>query len=149
MKTLRVLALLCWTLTLLAIPASVAYASCDNPETTIEAANCGSQNVSKTKPCNKTAGKTTTTTVSNCADNATKNIVNTISLVAGIVAVFMIMIGGYRFVTSGGGLGDATSGKASNVSSARNTVLYALVGLIIIAVAQVLVRFVFDKATKP
>jgi hypothetical protein len=51
----------------------------------------------------------------------------------------MIIIGGFRYITSGGDSG--------SVSSAKNTVLYAIVGLIIVALAQVIVRFVLSKST--
>lgn len=81
-----------------------------------------------------------------CADNAAatgtldtliKNIVNVLSVIIGILAVIFIIIAGFKFITSGG-----DSGK---VTSARNTVIYAIVGLIIVALAQVIVRFVLDK----
>ncbi len=66
-----------------------------------------------------------------------KNIINTLSAIGGIIAVIMVIIGGFKFVTSGGD---------SNASaSARNTIIYALVGLIIIAFAQVIVQFVLQR----
>lgn len=67
------------------------------------------------------------------------SIVNIISVIVGIIAVIMIIIGGLKFITSGG-----DSGK---VSSAKSTILYALVGLIIVALAQFIVRFVLGKLT--
>lgn len=63
-----------------------------------------------------------------------KNIVNILLFVVGAVAVLMIVIGGLRYVTSGG---DSTS-----VTSAKNTVLYAVVGLIVAAAAYAIVNFV-------
>jgi type IV secretion system pilin len=72
--------------------------------------------------------------------NATiENIVNVLSVIVGIVAVVMIIIGGFRYITSGGDSG--------NVAGAKNTILYAIVGLIIVALAQVIVRFVLSKST--
>lgn len=67
------------------------------------------------------------------------NIVNVFSVVVGIVAVIMIIIGGFRYITSGGDSG--------NVSGAKNTILYAIVGLIVVALAQFIVKFVLSKAT--
>ncbi len=67
------------------------------------------------------------------------NIVNVLSLIVGIVAVVMIVVGGFRYITSGGDSG--------NVSGAKNTILYAIVGLIIVALAQFIVRFVLSKST--
>jgi len=68
--------------------------------------------------------------------NATINI---FSIVIGIVAVIMIMVGGFNFVTAGG--------DSSKVSSARATIAYAIVGLIIAAFAQALVKFVLKKTS--
>jgi hypothetical protein len=67
------------------------------------------------------------------------NIVNILSIIVGIVAVVMIIIGGFKYITSGGDSG--------SITSAKHTIIYAIVGLIIVALAQVIVRFVLSKAT--
>lgn len=59
------------------------------------------------------------------------------SFIVGIIAVVMIIIGGVKYITSGGDSG--------NVTGAKNTILYAVIGLIVVALAQVIVRFVLDK----
>jgi hypothetical protein len=51
----------------------------------------------------------------------------------------MIIIGGLRYITSGG--------RDTGVTSAKNTILYAIIGLIIVALAQLLVRFVLRQVT--
>jgi cytochrome bd-type quinol oxidase subunit 2 len=66
-------------------------------------------------------------------------IVNIFSAVVGVVAVVMIIVGGLRYITSGG-----DSGK---VGTAKNTLIYAIIGLVVVALAQVIVHFVFAKAT--
>lgn len=66
------------------------------------------------------------------------DIINIFSIIVGIVAVIMIIFGGFRYITSGG--------NQESVKSARNTIIYALVGLIIVALAQVIVRFVLREA---
>ncbi len=66
-------------------------------------------------------------------------IVNLLSVIVGIVAVVMIIIGGFKYITSGGDSG--------SITSAKHTIIYAIVGLIIVALAQVIVRFVLSKAT--
>lgn len=63
--------------------------------------------------------------------------VNILSVVAGIVAVIMIIVGGFKFMTSGG--------DSNKTAGARNTIVYALIGLVIVALSQVLVKFVLDK----
>jgi hypothetical protein len=74
----------------------------------------------------------------NSLNNLIANIVNILTIIVGIVAVIMIIIGGFKFITSGG-----DSGK---ITSARQTVTYAIVGLIIVALAQFIVRFILSKA---
>lgn len=71
--------------------------------------------------------------------NMIKSIVNLLSIIVGVVAVFMIIIGGLRYITSGG--------DSSNVNSAKNTILYAIVGLVVVAMSQVIVQFVIGKLT--
>ena len=66
-----------------------------------------------------------------------RKIVNFLSALVGVVAVIMIIVGGFRYITSGG--------NDTSVTSAKNTILYAIIGLVIVALAQVLVRFVLDK----
>ena len=61
---------------------------------------------------------------------------NILSVLVGVAAVFMIVLGGYRYVSSGG-----DSGK---VSSAKSTILYAVIGLVIVALAQGIVVFVLN-----
>jgi hypothetical protein len=68
-------------------------------------------------------------------------VIQIFSVVAGIAAVIMIITGGLRYITSGG--------DSSKVSGAKNTILYAIIGLVIVALAQIIVRFVLDTATKP
>jgi Type IV secretion system pilin len=70
-------------------------------------------------------------------DNAIQAGINLFSVVVGIIAVIMIIIGGFKYITSGG-----DSGK---IGSAKSTIIYALVGLVIVALAQVIVRFVIVK----
>ncbi|MFZ1484402.1 MAG: pilin [Candidatus Saccharimonadales bacterium] len=69
------------------------------------------------------------------------NVINIFSAVVGIAAVLMIIYGGFRYITSGG-----DSGK---VSSAKNTIIYAVIGLVIVALAQFIVKFVLDKTVTP
>lgn len=68
-----------------------------------------------------------------------KKVINIFSLVIGVVAVIMIILGGFKYITSGGDSG--------NVTGAKNTILYAVIGLIIVALAQIIVRFVLQTAT--
>lgn len=64
---------------------------------------------------------------------------NLFSVILGIIAVVMIMYGGYKYITA--------NGDSGNITSAKHTIIYALIGLVVVALAQSIVRFVLDKAT--
>jgi hypothetical protein len=49
-----------------------------------------------------------------------------------------MIYGGFKYITS--------SGDSGNVTAAKNTIMYALIGLIIVALAQIIVRFVLAKS---
>jgi cytochrome bd-type quinol oxidase subunit 2 len=68
-----------------------------------------------------------------------KLVINVFSLVVGVVSVIMIIIGGLKYITSGG--------ESGNITGAKNTILYAIIGLVVVALAQVIVKFVLAKAT--
>ncbi|MGD0284578.1 MAG: hypothetical protein ABSB12_03225 [Candidatus Saccharimonadales bacterium] len=60
-----------------------------------------------------------------------------ISIIAGVAAVIMIVIGGVRFMVSGG--------DPSSVASARSSIIFAVVGLIVIVASEALFLFVINK----
>ena len=61
------------------------------------------------------------------------------SIIVGAISVIMIIIGGFRYITS--------SGDSSNVQAAKNTILYAIVGLAIVLLAQLIINFVVGQAS--
>lgn len=67
-----------------------------------------------------------------------KLVINIFSIIVGVVSVIMIIIGGLKYITS--------AGDSNNVTSAKNTILYAIIGLVVVALAQVIVRFVLGNA---
>ena len=80
-----------------------------------------------------------------CSGNGTaavggiiRTVINVMSFFVGLVAVIMIIVGGFKYITSGG-----DSGKASN---GRTTIVSALIGLVIVALAQVIVQFVLTNS---
>lgn len=77
------------------------------------------------------AGSTLSTTV--------QRVVNLFSMFVGIVSVVMIILGGFRYITAGG-----DSGK---INTAQQTIIYAIVGLVVVGFAQVIVRFVIAVAS--
>ena len=70
-------------------------------------------------------------------DSVLKKGLNLFSAIIGIIAVVMIMVGGLKYMTS--------QGDSANVASAKNTILYAVIGLVVVALAQVIVKFVLDR----
>lgn len=66
-----------------------------------------------------------------------KTITNTILYILGAVAVLMIIIGGVRYVVSGG--------DSSAVSGAKNTILYAVIGLVVAMLAFAIVNFIIGR----
>lgn len=62
------------------------------------------------------------------------------SAIVGLIAVVMIVVGGLRYMMSGG-----DSGKTA---AAQNTVLYAVIGLVVAAFAQIIAQFVLKKVSK-
>lgn len=64
--------------------------------------------------------------------------VEIISYIAGIIAIIMIIISAIRFITS--------NGDASKVGTAKTALVYALIGIAVAGLAQVLVRFVLGTA---
>lgn len=53
------------------------------------------------------------------------------------ISVIVIMIGGFKYIVS--------SGDPAKVNNAKNTILYALIGLIVAIFAQVIVSFVLSR----
>ena len=76
------------------------------------------------------------------ADNGVNKIIkvaiNLISVIAAVIAVIMIIVSGFKYITA--------RGDSNQITSARNSLLYAIVGLVVVAFAQVIVRFVLAKS---
>ncbi len=64
-------------------------------------------------------------------------ILNTVFTVVGIVAVVMIVIGGVNYTTS--------QGDSQKVQKAKNTIMYGIIGLIIVLLAFAIVNFVLNS----
>jgi hypothetical protein len=83
-----------------------------------------------------------------CQDHSTTNPIlssggvlnkatNIITAIAGFIAVVMIIVSGLQMVTS--------SGNPEKISSARNTIIYSSVGLVVIALARLIILFIAGK----
>ena len=67
-------------------------------------------------------------------------IINVVLAVVGLVSVFMIILGGFTYMTS--------QGDAAKVKRGKDTLLYGIIGLIIALVAFAIVNFVLDSIFK-
>lgn len=81
----------------------------------------------------------TTGTGTDTINNIITTVINLFSMIVGIIAVIMIIYGGLRYITSGG--------DSTKITSAKNTIIYALIGLVVVALAQFIVKFVLNKVT--
>ncbi len=86
------------------------------------------------------ANCTNTSTSGKTIGSLLNTVINIMSIVIGAVAIIMIIVGAFKFLTA--------AGDSNNVASARNTIIYALVGLVIAALAQILVHFVLTNINK-
>lgn len=64
-------------------------------------------------------------------------ITNVLLFVVGAISVIMVIIGGLRYILSGG--------NNANVTSAKNTVLYAIIGIVVALFAYAIVNFVLSS----
>ena len=66
-----------------------------------------------------------------------RQVTNVILYIVGIIAVIMLIVGGIKYVVSGG--------DSKKVTDAKNTVLYAIIGLVICFLAFAIVNFVLPS----
>ncbi len=130
-------------ITLLSLSTLFAFAV---PALATSGVSAFSQNDINDQTCSGTSGDLTGHTAGCSADQSTLNkyatlIINLLSVIIGFVAVVMIIFGGFRYITSGG--------SSEKVSGAKNTILYGIIGLVIVALAQVIVQFVLNKTANP
>jgi len=63
-------------------------------------------------------------------------VVNTLIFVIGLVAVIMLIVGGFRYVFS--------QGNEKAVQGAKDTILYAIIGIVVAVLAFAIVNFVIQ-----
>jgi Type IV secretion system pilin len=72
-------------------------------------------------------------------DQILKNIINAALFIVGAASVLMMIYGGIRYTLS--------AGNATHVTTAKNTIMYALIGLIVAVLAYAIVNFVLGAIT--
>jgi len=71
--------------------------------------------------------------------NKLETILNVVFATLGALAFFIMVLAGFRYV--------ASQGDPTKVANAKNTLIYAAAGLIIVATAAIIVNFVMGRAT--
>lgn len=74
------------------------------------------------------------TNLANGDESLIRRIINIMLYAIGVISVVMLIFGGFRYVISGG--------QKEAVTAAKNTILYAIVGLLIAIFAYAIVQFV-------
>jgi len=72
-------------------------------------------------------------------NSLTQTIVGILSFVVGVLSVIMIIVGGIRYTLS--------NGDSGRIKSAKDTVLYSVIGLVVSLLAYVIVNFVVGQFT--
>lgn len=70
-------------------------------------------------------------------DGILRKATSLVLILVGIASVIMIIIGGFKYVIS--------NGDSNAINSAKNTILYAVIGLIVALLAQAILVFVIGK----
>lgn len=68
------------------------------------------------------------------ADGIIIRIANIMAAIGGMIAIIIIVLSGLRFVQSGG--------SSEDITGARRALIYAIVGLVVIAIARLLVQLI-------
>jgi len=132
------LAALISTVAIVAVPLGAPALVAAQPDIQDCLSQGSSLQVNANGDCNSVSTNTAQSTTK--INTLIKDVINIFSIIVGVVSVIMIIIGGFRYITSGGDSG--------NVSSAKNTIIYAIIGLVIVALAQFIVQFVLNKVAQ-
>lgn len=114
--TLGIIALTLFALTFIASPA--AQAACGNPANGYQAGlDCGNGAISVPTAINRT--------------------IDVLLYITGAASVIVMVVGGLRYVLSGG--------DPKNTAAAKDTIMYAAIGLVVSLLAYAIVNFVLTQ----
>ena len=83
-------------------------------------------------------GDNTPSNLVNGDSSIIKRSINIMLFAVGVLSVVMLIFGGFRYVISGG--------KKESVTNAKNTILYAIVGLLVAVFAYAIINFILGAA---
>ncbi len=99
--------------------------------------DCSPGGVAYGKPVCNDVNTQSNSTGSNVLITLIKDAINILSFLVGAAAIIIIIISGIRFVTS--------NGDSNAVSKAKSGLMAAIIGVVIVALAQVIVIFVLNN----
>ena len=130
-----IITLLAFSLPMLMPVTAVAASPCSSVQGNIAyGVSAATNNANSASNCS-TSGSDLTSGIGKIA----ATVVNVLSIVVGAIAVIMIIFAGFRYITSGG--------DSNGVTSAKNTLIYAIVGIVIVALAQLIVHWVLNTTS--
>lgn len=116
----------------LMVPALALGVSMSLPQTA-NAKNCDTDSVLGGAKCARTGEQ------KGDIGNVIQDITNVLLFIIGAVAVIMIIVGGIRYTIS--------NGDSSQITAAKNTILYGVIGVIVALLAFAIVNFVVGAFT--
>ncbi len=123
----KMLGLLTVPALMLGVVATPAYAACGNV----------TDGITSSADCAKGSGQSNNL----FGDGGVfKTVTNVLLFIIGAVSVIMLIIGGVRYTIS--------QGDSSAVTSAKNTILYAIIGIVVAILAYAAVNFVITSFQK-
>ncbi len=66
-----------------------------------------------------------------------RGIASIISIIAGVAAVIVLVVGGIRYISS--------NGENEQIAQSKRTIIFAVIGLVVIGLAQVIINFVISR----
>lgn len=126
-KFVSIVAAFAFVATALFVPAVPTNAACGDVSGGVQSGiNCGNNG-------------TVPTTLFGGGDSIFTTIVNVLLFIIGAICVIMLIWGGIRYTTS--------AGNSASVTAAKNTIMYAIIGLVIAFLAFALVNWVLAAIT--
>ncbi|MFZ1360796.1 MAG: pilin [Candidatus Saccharimonadales bacterium] len=128
-RTLVVAAVVAGGLAVAVVPGAPVFAAlCESGTSAVECITSGKNSVASEKDKEVKL------------EDQIKTITNVLLFLIGAIAVIMIIIGGIRYVTS--------NGDANQTKAAKDTIMYAVIGLVVAILAYAIVNFVITAFVK-
>lgn len=119
---------------LMLVPALVLGLSFVTAPVYAAAEDCNTSELSIESGADCAQGNKTPTSLFGGEGSVFQTVTNVLLFLVGAISVIMLIIGGIRYVISGG--------DQAQVTSAKNTILYAIVGIVVAFLAYAAVNFV-------